>query len=317
MLDETTRSWLLETRARHPHAIMEAANSRRRRSFLGEQGTIVVIAADHPARGSLSVGYDRTAMLNRWDLLSRLVRALARPGVDGLLATADIVEDLLLLGSLDDKVVIGSMNRAGLVGSTFELDDRMTGYSVEGLVAGGLDAGKMVLKIADDDPGTARLMEACGRAVSELAQAGLVAMVEPLPVLRNSDGRVHVDNDPDRTARAIAVASGLGVTSAYTWLKVAVTEQTEQVFAASTLPMVILGGDVNPNGDESTATWSRALRLPTVRGIAAGRSLLYPLDGDVERAVDSAVRILSQARQTAGPSQDGPSGTQQATKERR
>ena len=35
-------------------------------------------------------------MNDRHDLLERLVTALARPGVDGLLATADIAEDLLL-----------------------------------------------------------------------------------------------------------------------------------------------------------------------------------------------------------------------------
>ena len=71
-------------------------------------------------------------MASRTDLLDRLVTALARPGVDGLLATADIVEDLLLLGALEDKVVFASMNRGGLQGSVFEMDDRQTGYDVAG-----------------------------------------------------------------------------------------------------------------------------------------------------------------------------------------
>jgi hypothetical protein len=55
-------------------------------------------------------------MADRYDLLRRLLIAPSRPGVDGLLATADIVEDLLLLGALEDKVVFGSMNRGGLQG---------------------------------------------------------------------------------------------------------------------------------------------------------------------------------------------------------
>ena len=58
--------------------------------------------------------------------------ALARPGVDGVLGTADIVEDLLLLGALEDKVVIGSMNRGGLAGTVFEIDDRFTGLRRRG-----------------------------------------------------------------------------------------------------------------------------------------------------------------------------------------
>jgi hypothetical protein len=61
---------------------------------------------DHPARGAPSVRGKADAMADRNDLLDRLQVALSRPGVDGLLATADIVEDLLLLGALEDKVVI-------------------------------------------------------------------------------------------------------------------------------------------------------------------------------------------------------------------
>jgi hypothetical protein len=62
------------------------------------------------------------------DLLGRLAEALARPGVDGVLGTADVLEDLLLMGCLDGLLVIGSMNRGGLQGASFELDDRFTAY---------------------------------------------------------------------------------------------------------------------------------------------------------------------------------------------
>ena len=57
--------------------------------------------------------------------------ALARPGVTGVLGTADILEDLLLLGALDGKAVFGSMNRGGLAGAAFEIDDRFTGYDAD------------------------------------------------------------------------------------------------------------------------------------------------------------------------------------------
>ena len=93
-------------------------------------------------------------MHDRADLLDRLQTALARPGVDGLLATADIVEDLLLLGALEEKVVITSMNRGGLSGSSFEMDDRMTAYDVQATVDGGFNGGKMLARIDLDDAGT-------------------------------------------------------------------------------------------------------------------------------------------------------------------
>ena len=52
--------------------------------------------------------------------------ALSRPEVNGELGTADIVEDLLLLGALEGKVVVGSVNRGGLAGTSFEADDRFS-----------------------------------------------------------------------------------------------------------------------------------------------------------------------------------------------
>ena len=75
----------------------------------------MIVAADHPARGALAVGARPTAMNSRTDLLDRLRTALADPGVDGVLATADILDDLLLLGALEDKVVFSLVEprRAG------------------------------------------------------------------------------------------------------------------------------------------------------------------------------------------------------------
>src|SRR2546429_7455182 len=105
---------ILEARTRRPQTIAEAAARRRRRdSLLGADNQIFIIAADHPARGALRAGDRPMAMADRADLLERMSLALSRPGVDGVLGTADIIEDLLLLGALEDKVVIGSVKRRG------------------------------------------------------------------------------------------------------------------------------------------------------------------------------------------------------------
>ena len=96
-------------------------------ALTGSTGRLMLVAADHPARGALRAGDDALAMADRCRLLDRLSVALSRPGVDGVLGTADVIEDLLLLGALDGKVVIGSMNRGGLAGTVFEIDDRFTG----------------------------------------------------------------------------------------------------------------------------------------------------------------------------------------------
>lgn len=285
---------LVDARARDPQAIRRAALARRRRPLVGASGRLVIVAADHPARGALGAGGDPLAMADRVELLRRLMLALSRPGVDGILATADVVEDLLLLGSLDGKVVVGSMNRGGLAGSVFEMDDRVTGYQAGAIEEAGLDGGKLLLRIDLQDGATASTIETCGRTVSELAGRGLMAMVEPFVSCR-LDGRVVNDLSPDAMIRAISVASGLGSTSARTWLKVPVVDDMARVMRASTLPAVILGGDVGDDPGEAFAAWEAALRLPTVRGVVAGRSLLFPAAGDVAAAVDTAVRLVSDA----------------------
>ncbi|MFF4287900.1 deoxyribose-phosphate aldolase [Streptomyces sp. NPDC001633] len=288
---------LATLRARQPGAVAEAAARRTRRPLIGDSGRLMIVAADHPARGALAVGDRRLAMANRLDLLERLVLALSRPGVDGVLATADILEDLLLLGALEGKVVMGSMNRGGIAGASFEMDDRFTGHRPQDLARLRFDAGKLLLRIDYDDPGSLTTMEATARAIDAMAERELPVFVEPFLSSR-IDGRVRNDLSPEAVIRSAAIASGLGGTSAYTWLKLPVTDDPEamaRVCEATTLPTVLLGGDIGSTVREQEAAyekWAKALRLPTVQGLVVGRSLLYPADGDVAAAVDTAVGLL-------------------------
>ena len=140
---------------------------------------LMIIACDHPTRGALAAGADPLAMGSREDTLARCVEALGRLGVNGFLGTADLIEDLALLGALDGKLVYGSMNRGGLAGAAFEMDDRMTGYDARGVVEAGLDGGKMLLRVNYEDPRIADTLAACAHAVNELAERQVMAMVEP------------------------------------------------------------------------------------------------------------------------------------------
>jgi hypothetical protein len=291
MRDDQLRT-LIDTRVSRPQAIAEAAAQRRRpESLLGDHGKLMMIACDHPARGALGAGDDPLAMADRVDLLDRISLALSRPGVNGMLGTADVLEDLLLLGALEGKVVVGSMNRGGLQGAAFEIDDRFTGYDAPSIAAAGYEGGKMLLRFDYEDHATADTMQACAEAVSDLADHGLVAMVEPF-LSHRVDGRIRNELTPEAMIKVIAIASGLGTTSAHTWLKLPVVDDMERVMSASTLPALILGGEVKADADTVYAEWQKALALPTVKGLVVGRSLLYPPDGDVAKAVDTAVGLL-------------------------
>ncbi|GAA2786478.1 Cgl0159 family (beta/alpha)8-fold protein [Saccharopolyspora taberi] len=290
-LSITDLTWVRATR---PEAIAEAAAARTRRPLVGENGRLMIVAADHPARGALGAGANPLAMANRADLLERLCVALDRPGVDGVLGTADILEDLLLLGALENKVVIGSMNRGGLAGASFELDDRFTGHRAADIERLRFDAGKLLLRLDVTDPGSLNTMHGAANAVNELAERGLMAMVEPF-ISHRVDGRVRNDLSVEAVARSIAIGSGLGGTSAHTWLKVPVVDDIDQIGRAletTTLPTVLLGGEVSADPDATRERWHKALQLPNVRGLVVGRTLLYPHDDDVAGAVDAAVGLL-------------------------
>ena len=79
-----------------------------------------------------------------------------------MLASAEIIDDLALLGVLDDKVAVGTMNRGGLAGASWSIDDRFTAYDTAHLLAANLDAGKMLLRIDYDDAGTVPTLAARG-----------------------------------------------------------------------------------------------------------------------------------------------------------
>ncbi|MFE1879157.1 Cgl0159 family (beta/alpha)8-fold protein [Streptomyces diastatochromogenes] len=287
--DNVTR--IVDTRVNDPGAIAAAAARRvKATSLLGEHGKAMIIAADHPARGANGVGSDPTAMADRARLLDHLCTALERPGVTGVLATADILEDLLLLGVLDGKSVFGSMNRAGLAGSVFEIDDRFTGYDAETIAAMGFDGGKMLTRIALSDPATPSVLENSARAVDELNDRQLMAMIEPFMSVWE-DGKIRNDLSTDAVIKSITIASGLGRRTAYTWLKLPVVDDMERVLASSTLPALLLGGEVK-DADAAFASWGKALKQPTAQGLVVGRSLLYPSNGDVAGAVDRAVSLL-------------------------
>lgn len=136
-------------------------------------------------------------------------------------------------------------------------------------------------------------MQACAEAVSALAAHGLMAMVEPLPY-RREDGSLVLLDDASALARAVTIASGLGTTSAHTWLKLPAPE-ADLPLDATTLPVILLGGVPSAVPADDLASWGRALRHPVVRGLVVGRALLYPPDGDVGAAVAAAAKVLEVA----------------------
>lgn len=282
---------LRHIRATAPQTISSFVRNRQRRPILSNVGKLFIVAADHPARGALGVGNDQGAMANRYDLLERLALALSRPGVDGVLGTPDIIDDLGILGALDGKVVVGSMNRGGLKSSVFEMDDRFTAYDIPSIVDANIDFAKLLVRINLSDAASVDTIEATARAVDKAAAAGIPIMLEPF-MSEWHDGVIVNDLSTDAVVKSVAITSGLGNSSAYSWLKLPVVPDMERVMGATTMPTLLLGGDPSTSPDEIYASWGDALALPGVRGLVVGRVLLYPTDGDVASAVDTAAALV-------------------------
>ena len=292
MISDARWAELLDIRATQPEAIGAALAARTPRSMLADDGATFIIAIDHPARGMVGISGQPFVMANRREVLERTMVALADPGVDGVMATPDILDDLALLGALEGKVAFGSLNRGGLAGSVWELDDQLTAHTVESIVGQHLDGAKMLLRVDLTDDRTRLTIESCARWITGLAAAKKMAMLEPLPYTTSADGRAVLDDDDDALVKCVGIASALGASSAYTWLKLPATDQIERVMAATSLPGLILGGAPGPDPESAFDGWRRAMAVPNVRGLVVGRALLYPPDGDVATAVATAARIV-------------------------
>jgi DhnA family fructose-bisphosphate aldolase class Ia len=168
----------------------------------------------------------------------------------------------------------------------------MTAYTPKDICDRGLDGGKVLLRLADDDAGTAPTIEACAKVVTQMADLQLPIMVEPLPYTNSGAGPAKYVDDDDKLLRAVSIASGLGSSAAYTWLKVPATAQVSRMMAATTLPGLILGGAPGPDPEATFANWQSAMEVSNVRGLVVGRALLFPKNGDVAGAIERAGRIV-------------------------
>jgi DhnA family fructose-bisphosphate aldolase class Ia len=277
---------ITEMRVTDPECSLRSAKARKRRSNLTLDGKLNILAADHPARRVTKVGDDPIRMADRHSYLARIVRVLQSDVVDGVMATMDVLEDLLILhylileaggpGLLDDRLLIASLNRGGLAGASWEMDDPITGPSPATCAALKLDGAKLLMRLCDDEISSLNTMLYCSRVVTEMNALGLPTFLEPLPVVKDNNN-YKVVKTAEALAKVVGVASALGDSSRYLWLKLPYCENYDVVAGATTLPILLLGGE--SVGDATPLLREIAAGLaagPNVRGALVGRNVLYP-----------------------------------------
>lgn len=292
---------IVEIRVENPDLIRQAAQARKRRPALTRDGKLTILATDHPARMVTRVGDNPLAIGDRHALLARVARVLTDPGVDGVMATPDIVEELLVLdylvqeaggpSFLDEKVILGCMNRGGLAGVSFEMDDTMTAYTPDSIAEMGLDGAKLMFRLDPENPDSGRTIMYCVEAINELVDLGIPAFLEALMVQR-AEGKYKTLKQAEALIKVVGVASGLGKSSAYTWLKIPYCEGYEKVARATTCPILMLGGESTGDPTGILEEFAAGMRAgAAVRGALVGRNVTFPGNDD-PRAVAVAVNEI-------------------------
>ncbi|MBI1358098.1 MAG: deoxyribose-phosphate aldolase [Acidobacteria bacterium] len=293
---------ITDIRVSSPDYGLAHAGKRERRVGLTDDGRLNIVAADHPARRVAAVGSDPLAMADRADYLARILRALSSPLVDGVMATMDILEELLIVAGqrveqghddpLARKLLIASLNRGGLAGVSWEMDDPISGATAATCRQWNLDGAKLLLRICDEDPGSLRTLVASAEAIRETNALEIPMFLEPL-VIERVAGRFQVVKRAEPLAKLVGVASALGDSSRRLWLKLPYCEGYEAVAKATTLPILLLGGesagDYQPFLREVAAGLSAG---PNVRGALVGRNILYPGSADPLVAAEAVGAIV-------------------------
>ncbi|HSB82604.1 MAG TPA: hypothetical protein VLM91_27830 [Candidatus Methylomirabilis sp.] len=290
-----------DVRVERPIIVQEEAERRKRRAIPAPQGTLVILAADHPARNVLSLSDDPLGMADRHAYLARILRVLSSPGIDGVMGTPDLIEDLFILtrlikerggpALLEDRLLVGCMNRGGLKGTCFEMEDSFTAFTIERMQALRMDGAKFMFRLDPKDPASGRTLLACAEAVSQCVRADLTAFLEPLPV-KKVGGKYVVQRTVVDLCGMVSVAAALGASSLNTWLKIPSCQGMERVARATTLPILILGGEVTGNPVPVLEDLRTAMQAgPSVRGALIGRNVIFP-GADDPRSMAAAVAAL-------------------------
>lgn len=295
---------IAEVRVERPEIIMSEALRRVRRPKLTRDGKLTILATDHPARRVTNVGKDGMAMADRLEYLGRVLRVLVTGEFDGVMGPTDIIEDLFIVnylvkqgggpGFLDEKVMLGCMNRGGLASVVFEMDDRMTSFTADSIAQLRLDGAKMMFRLDDNDDRSLYTIEYCAQAISEMNTYGLPSFLEPLPV-ELKDGKYATKKNAEDLAKTAGVAAALGDSSANLWLKLPYCERYEIVSRSVTLPILMLGGESKGDPTPMLAEFAAGMRAGgNIRGALVGRNILYPGNDDPLATAEAVYKIVHQ-----------------------
>ncbi len=197
----------------------------------------------------------------------------ALPHCDGILATVKPLADLAAAGDLrPDQHTYLSLNRTGLAGSAFELDDRLVA-TVGRAAADGWSGVKLMTRIDYSDPAGAAALALLGAVIEAARTAGLEALIEPVMW---REGRMSCATDDIVLAAVIAHDLGAPL------LKVPVPDvpagpariaAVARVVASVGVPVLFLGGPQRQGAGDRLLDEVRDVMEGGAAGLAIGRTV--------------------------------------------
>ncbi len=280
---------LRESRARLPELVRNRFISRHRRSVSGHSGRLLLIDVAGPATGVVDQEADPRSLHDRAELLRRLVLALMFPGVDGVIGAADVLEDLLLLEVLDDRLAVGAITPAGGASQDDVLSTSLVGYDAETIGVSRLDGGRVGMRIDPSDPASVARLEECARVVTDLASRSVMVVLEPSWSGAAGKG-TRSGSAVASQVRAVGVASAIGARSSYSWLTLPASAGFAELSAATTLPILVGAGQSMNDG--AVELWENNLANPGVRGMVVPSTLLFAPGEDPSGMLEIAARLV-------------------------
>jgi len=254
-------SWtrIVTHRVRRPNVVTARLQSRRRRDHpIPVDGQLVLIA------GNQTVDPRTGNVVDRRELLDRLVEALSVPDIDGVVASADLLEELTLLNVLERRLAIcsGPGEQQGVAGST--------------IVQSNFDAAHIAT--------SGQRCVAISEQVSNLQASGVPALID---LVQGADAEVaEFDTDWRDWIGPFQAASRSVSTGAGVWFTLPSIVGMSTLAGQTAFPVLVRDTDIPIDPSAWATLFDRELPL-TVRGMVIGVSGLFPMDDSVASATEA------------------------------
>ena len=277
-------SWtrIVTHRVRRPESIAARLSSRRRPDLpVPSDGQLVLLTCNHSRDPRTSAAVDRR------ELLDRIVEALSIPQVDGVIASADLLEELTLLNVLEHRLAFCTASGDRRVGAV--AGGCRGGITSATIAASHFDGAQLSQSWELDSAITASQPWLVAADVAELAAHHLPTILDLK--IGFPPGGSDFDTVWDEWIAPIHATASSMATGAGVWITVPAISGLSHLAEATGFPILLRDTEV----PISVAAWATLFQsdLPlTVRGMVPGVSALFPLEGTVAEATAAIARAV-------------------------